>query len=34
MEEVENGAKRTLAKPVNNKDVNVRRESDTIQNEN
>jgi len=34
MEEAENGAKRTLAKPVNNKYANVRRKSVTTRNKN
>jgi len=34
MEEAENEVKRTLAKPINNKDVNVIRENGTIQNTN
>jgi len=34
MEEAENGAKHTLAKPANNKDANVRRESSTTSNTN
>jgi len=34
MEEGENRAKRTLAKPMNNKDANVRRESATTSNTN
>jgi len=34
MEEAENGAKQTLAKPVNKKDANVRRESDIKPNTN